>query len=109
MTPTAGFIGVRKGVWFNMVDYGLLEFFLPILTGLFAVAMVIYVARALTSKTLPDAVLAVDALSVDLIVLLVIIALYYKSSMLLIGVIPLAAWVMLLDILVARYLERREG
>lgn len=90
-----------------MVEYGLLELFLPFIAGLFTTAMIIYSARVLTSKTLPDAVLAVDALSVDLVVILAIIALYYRSPLLLIGVIPLAAWVFLLDLIIARYLLKR--
>ncbi|ADV65308.1 monovalent cation/H+ antiporter complex subunit F [Desulfurococcus mucosus] len=89
-----------------MVDYGLLESAIPFITGLFTAAMILYSLRVLSSKTLPDAVLAVDALSVDLVVLLVLIALYYKSPMLLIGVVPLAAWILLLDVIIARYMYK---
>jgi len=92
-----------------VVSYEVLEPLIPLITGLFSIAMVVYSVRVLTSRTIPDAVLAVDALSIDLLVILVLIALYYKSPMLLIGVIPLAAWVFLLDVLVARYLMRQRG
>jgi len=92
-----------------VVSYEVLEPLIPLITGLFSIAMVVYSIRVLTSRTIPDAVLAVDALSIDLLVILVLIALYYKSPMLLIGVIPLAAWVFLLDVLVARYLMRQRG
>jgi len=51
--------------------------------------------------------LAIDALTVDLIVLMVLVALHYRSPYLLIGVIPLAAWILILDLAVARYLEKR--
>lgn len=75
----------------------------------FAIAMVIYSVRAFTAKNLADVVLAIDALTVDLVVIFVLIALYYRSPYLLIGVIPLSAWVFLLDLAVAKYLYRGEG
>ncbi|MFZ8791782.1 MAG: MrpF/PhaF family protein [Thermosphaera aggregans] len=90
-----------------MVALEALESILPFLTGLFSLAMVIYSLRVLTSRNLGDAVLAIDALTVDLIVLMVLVALHYRSPYLLIGVIPLAAWILILDLAVARYLEKR--
>lgn len=75
----------------------------------FAIAMLLYSIRAFTAKNLADVVLAIDALTVDLVVIFVLIALYYRSSYLLIGVIPLSAWVFLLDLAVAKYLHRGEG
>lgn len=84
----------------------LLDQVLPLVLSLFVTAMIIYSVRVFTSKNLADAVLAVDALTVDLLVIFVLVALYYKSTFLLIGVIPLASWIFILDLIVARYLER---
>ncbi|MEM4834293.1 MAG: monovalent cation/H+ antiporter complex subunit F [Thermosphaera sp.] len=41
--------------------------------------------------------------------MLVLIAYYYRSTFLLIGVIPLATWIFILDLIVARYLEKGGG
>ncbi len=89
-----------------MVSYSVLEGILPLLFGLFTLAMIIYSLRVFTSKSVSDMVLAVDALTIDLIIIFVLIGLYYKSPYLLIGVIPLAAWILILDIVVSRYLSR---
>ncbi|MEO3993202.1 MAG: MrpF/PhaF family protein [Desulfurococcaceae archaeon TW002] len=72
----------------------------------FIIAMIIYSVRAFTSKNLADMVLAIDALTVDLVVILVLIALYYRSPYLLIGAVPLSAWIFILDLAVAKYLHR---
>lgn len=83
--------------------------FIPFLTVLFTIAMIVYSARVFTSKNIADATLAVDALTVDLLVILILVALYYKSTFLLIGAIPLATWIFILDIIVAKYLEKTGG
>lgn len=83
-----------------------LEQFIPLLIVLFTAAMIIYSARVFTSKNIADATLAVDALTIDLLVVFILIALYYKSTFLLIGAVPLATWIFILDIIVARYLEK---
>ncbi len=92
-----------------MVSYSVLEGVLPILFGLFTLAMIIYSLRVFTSKSVSDMVLAVDALTIDLIIIFVLIGLYYRSPYLLIGVIPLAAWILILDIVVSRYLSKGGG
>lgn len=84
----------------------ILSQYLPYILSLFVTAMIGYSIRVFTSKNLADAVLAVDALTVDLLVIFVLIALYYESTFLLIGVLPLATWIFILDIVTARYLER---
>jgi len=88
------------------VNSAVLDQFIPLLIALFATAMIIYSVRVFTSKNIADATLAVDALTVDLLVIFILIALYYKSTFLLIGAVPLATWVLILDIVVARYLDK---
>jgi multicomponent Na+:H+ antiporter subunit F len=92
-----------------MVSIETILSFTPVLAGLFTLAMIIYSLRVFTSKNLGDAVLAIDALTVDLIVLMILVALYYRTPYLLIGVIPLASWIFLLDLIVSRYLEKRRS
>lgn len=89
-----------------MIEPNIVNNVLTVAIGLFSLAMTMYVARALTSRNLGDAVLAIDVLTVDLVVLMTLVALYYRSPYLLIGVIPLASWILLLDVAVARYLEK---
>jgi multicomponent Na+:H+ antiporter subunit F len=76
---------------------------------LYVIAMILYSYRALKGPSVSDTVLAIDALTVDLSVIFLIITLYYKCMYLAIAVIPLAAWVFILDIMVAKYLIRRGG
>ena len=92
-----------------MVSIETILSFTPVLAGLFTLAMIIYSLRVFASKNLGDAVLAIDALTVDLIVLMILVALYYRTPYLLIGVIPLASWIFLLDLIVSRYLEKRRS
>ena len=89
-----------------MVSVDLLSFVLPGAFILYTVAMLIYSYRVFKGPTLPDMVLAIDTLVVDLIVIFMLLSLYYLSPYLAIGAIPLAAWVFLLDIYVAKYLLR---
>ncbi len=87
-----------------MVSLTDLNYVLPAAISLFTLAMVIYTYRVMKGPTVPDMVLALDALTVDLIVLFILITLYYGTPYLAIGAIPLSAWVFILDIFVAKYL-----
>lgn len=92
-----------------MVTFESIEPLVTAVISMFTVAMIIYSIRAFTAKNLGDVTLAVDALTSTLVVILILIALYYRSSMLLIGAIPLASWIFLTDLVVSRYLEKRGG
>lgn len=87
-----------------MVSVEMLNYILPPAFTIFSIAMVIYSYRVLKGPTVPDMVLALDTLVVDLIVIFMLISLYYRTPYLAIGAIPLASWVFLLDIYVAKYL-----
>lgn len=75
---------------------------------LFIVALVLYVIRAITVPSVPDKILAIDALGYDLAVFLVVLSILFKSPILIPCAIVLALWVYALDIYVAKYLEARE-
>ncbi len=92
-----------------MVSVDMLNQLLPWFMSLFSLAMVIYTYRVLRGPTAPDMVLALDALTVDLVVLFILVALYYGTPYLAIGAIPLSAWVFILDIYVAKYLLHKSG
>lgn len=75
---------------------------------LFLVALILYVIRAITVPSVPDKILAIDALGYDLAVFLVVLSILFKSPILIPCAIVLALWVYALDIYVAKYLEARE-
>jgi len=75
---------------------------------LFIIAYTLYIVRILKGPTLPDRVLAVDALAFDLVVFLVVLGIYFKSPILPVTGVVLALWTYAFDIFIAKYLERRE-
>lgn len=90
----------------SLVSVEVLNYVVPVGLTLFSIAMILYVYRVFKGPTVPDMVLALDTLVVDLIVIFMLITLYYGNPYLAIGAIPLASWVFLLDIIVAKYLMR---
>jgi len=75
---------------------------------LFLVALVLYVIRTVTAPSVPDKILAIDALGYDLAVFLVVLSILFRSPILIPCAIVLALWVYALDIYIAKYLEARE-
>ncbi len=92
-----------------MVAPEALNYVLPVALILFSSAMILYTYRVFRGPTVPDVVLALDTLVVDLVVIFMLVTLYYEIPYLAIGVIPLASWVFLLDIAVAKYLIKVKG
>jgi len=74
----------------------------------FLTAVVLYCVRIVKGPTIPDMVLAVDALSFDLAAFMCLLALYFKSAFLIAGAMILALWAYALDIFVAKYYIKRE-
>jgi len=74
----------------------------------YLLAFLLYVVRAVKGPTIPDMVLAVDALSYDLAAFLAILAVVFKIPILIPVAVVLALWVYALDIYVAKYLESKE-
>ncbi len=75
---------------------------------LYMLAFTLYTVRAVKGPTIPDTVLAIDAMTYDLAAFLVILAIFFRSAILIPTAIVLALWVYALDIYVAKYLESRE-
>lgn len=74
----------------------------------YIVALTLYAVRVVKGPTIPDRILAVDALTYDLAALIAVIGLLLRSPLLIPSAIVLALWVYALDLYVAKYLEGRE-
>lgn len=74
----------------------------------YIVAFTLYAVRALKGPTIPDSVLAIDAMTFDLAAFLVVLAILFRSPVLIPTAIVLALWVYALDIYIAKYLESKE-
>ncbi|MEM1644438.1 MAG: monovalent cation/H+ antiporter complex subunit F [Ignisphaera sp.] len=75
---------------------------------IFITSIVLYTIRLLKGPTIPDMVIAVDALSYDMAVFLAVLSILFKSPILISCAIILMLWAYALDIYVAKYLEAKE-
>jgi multicomponent Na+:H+ antiporter subunit F len=82
--------------------------FITAIIPIFIVSIILYLIRILKGPTIPDMVIAVDAISYDIAVFLAVLAIYFKSPILISCVIVLMLWAYALDIYVAKYLESKE-
>ncbi len=82
--------------------------FILITIPLFLAAFILYIIRIIKGPTIPDIVIALDALSYDLAVFLAVLAVYLKTPILIPCAIVLALWVYALDVYIAKYLEAKE-
>ncbi len=82
--------------------------FILITLPIYMAAFTLYAVRALKGPTIPDTVLAIDAMTYDLAAFLVVLAIFFRSPILIPTAIVLALWVYALDIYVAKYLESKE-
>ncbi len=81
---------------------------LSVISLFFMSSLIIYVIRVLKGPTIPDMVLAIDALAFDLTVFIIVLAIIFNSTYLAIAALPLALWIYILDMYVAKYLTGRE-
>ncbi|MCS7111698.1 MAG: monovalent cation/H+ antiporter complex subunit F [Ignisphaera sp.] len=82
--------------------------FITFIAPVFIASIILYLIRALRGPTIPDMVIAVDAISFDIAVFLAVLAVYFKSPILISCVIVLMLWAYALDIYVAKYLESKD-
>lgn len=82
--------------------------FVTIIIPVFIASIILYLIRALKGPTIPDMVIAIDAVSYDIAVFLAVLAVYFRSPILIPCVIVLMLWAYALDIYVAKYLESKE-
>jgi len=72
------------------------------------IAFTLYIIRALKGPSISDTVLAIDAMTYDLAAFLVLLSIFFRSTILIPTAIVLALWIYALDIYVAKYLETKE-
>lgn len=75
---------------------------------LYLIAFTLYIVRAIRGPTIPDSVLAIDALSFDIAAFLALLSILYRSPMLISCAVVLALWVYALDIYVSKYFEAKD-
>lgn len=95
-----------------MMDVGGIEsHVVTVLTAvipLFIASIILYTVRLIKGPTVPDMVIAVDALSYDMAVLLAVLSIVFRSPILISCAMILMLWAYALDIYVAKYLEAKE-
>ncbi|MEM1525751.1 MAG: monovalent cation/H+ antiporter complex subunit F [Ignisphaera sp.] len=84
------------------------DIFLTICMAPYIASFLLYLVRVVKGPTIPDRVIAVDALGFDLAAFLVILSILFESPILLVCAMVLSLWVFALDIYVAKYLESKE-
>ncbi len=82
--------------------------FIMIVFPIYLLAFTLYIIRAVRGPTIPDTVLAIDALSFDIAAFLALLAIIYQSPILIACTIVLALWVYALDIYVSKYFTAEE-
>ncbi|MCD6324012.1 MAG: pH regulation protein F [Desulfurococcales archaeon] len=82
--------------------------FTLIMFPIYILAFTLYIIRAVKGPTIPDTVLAIDAMTYDLAAFLVILSIFFRSPILIPTAIVLALWVYALDVYVSKYLESKE-
>lgn len=86
----------------------MLYYFLVVVIVVYTVSALIYIIRLVKGPSIPDRVLALDALSFDLAVFLALFSLLLQKPVMVSGIIPLVLWIHAVDIYVSKYLEARE-
>lgn len=82
--------------------------FLTLSIVIYITSFSLYLARIIKGPTIPDMVIAVDALGYDLAAFFVVLSVLFRSSIFIICAIALTLWIYALDIYVAKYLEHKE-
>jgi multicomponent Na+:H+ antiporter subunit F len=82
--------------------------FIMIVLPIYLVSFLLYLIRVFKGPTLSDTVLAIDCVSFESIVLMAILAIFFKSLLLIPVAILLSVWTYALDVFVAKYFEKKE-
>uniref|UniRef100_A0A7C2ZQD6 pH regulation protein F n=1 Tax=Ignisphaera aggregans TaxID=334771 RepID=A0A7C2ZQD6_9CREN len=82
--------------------------FLVYATVIFVVSFLLYLVRIVKGPTIPDRVIAVDALGFDLAAFLIVLSILLRSPILVVCAVALSLWIYALDIYIAKYLESKE-
>jgi multicomponent Na+:H+ antiporter subunit F len=90
------------------MEVGIVKAVLYAASALYLIAVGLYLLRVFRGPTVPDMVLAVDALSYDLVVFVFVLSIILDAYYLAVVSLPLALWIYILDIYVSKYLEKRD-
>uniref|UniRef100_A0A7C5XFR3 pH regulation protein F n=1 Tax=Ignisphaera aggregans TaxID=334771 RepID=A0A7C5XFR3_9CREN len=82
--------------------------FLTISMFVYIASFLLYLVRLFKGPTIPDMILAIDALGFDLAAFLIILSIIFRNPILIPCAIVLSLWIYALDIYVAKYLEAKE-
>lgn len=82
--------------------------FLTFCMFIYVISLLLYLVRVFKGPTIPDRVIAVDALGFDAAAFLIILSILFRAPVLAICAIVLSLWIYALDIYVAKYLESKE-
>ncbi|MEM0371464.1 MAG: monovalent cation/H+ antiporter complex subunit F [Ignisphaera sp.] len=82
--------------------------FLMFSIAIYITSFSLYLVRIIKGPTLPDMVIAIDALGYDLAAFFIVLSILFRSPILIICAIVLTLWIYALDIYVAKYLEHKE-
>jgi multicomponent Na+:H+ antiporter subunit F len=82
--------------------------FIMIVLPIYLFSFLLYLVRVFKGPTISDTVLAIDALSYAAIVMMGILAIFFKSLILIPVAILLSVWTYSLDVFVSKYLEKKE-
>ncbi len=92
----------------DIISADLVVTIVTLLVPIYIVATLLYVVRVAKGPTVPDMVLAVDVMAYDLAVFIIILAIIFRSVYLAVGALPLVLWAYILDMFVAKYLEKEK-
>lgn len=84
----------------------MMESLLLLAIAAYSVSIAATLIRALLGPTLGDRVLAIDAATYMTAVLFTLFSIYFREPKLATAAVSLALWVYLLDVYVAKYLEK---
>lgn len=91
-----------------MINMQFVQDFIIFILPIYVAALGLYAVRAFKGPTIPDQVLAIDAMSYDLAAFLIVLSIFFKEPILIGTAIVLALWTYALDIYVSKYLQGRE-
>lgn len=87
----------------------MIELFIQVITALLLLSIVMAAIRALKGPTIPDRILAIDAMSYTSCAITAILSIYYESRFLIVASFSLALWAYVGTLYLAKYLEGREA
>ncbi|MEM0006399.1 MAG: monovalent cation/H+ antiporter complex subunit F [Ignisphaera sp.] len=90
------------------MDIDVIYSVIGIVISVYLLSSILYIIRLVKGPTIPDRILALDALSYDLSVFIALLALFLRRPIVASGLIALTLWIHALDLYVSKYIEAKE-